>query len=145
MPSNEHHATRSEPDAELFSHTRRRAHGSLTSIEPSVETGSANEVGSWKEAEPGGQQLQRQLRRMFELVDEPPAQVLSGYFVPFRSREWKTLLNQREALALGKSVWRELLSVSPAMRVLIVWQGSRAACARARRRPENGLHQGRMG
>ncbi len=89
---------------------------------PSVEAGSAYEVESWKGAEPGQQQLQRQVRRMFELAGERPADVLSGYLVPFRSRAWKDLSKKSEALAFGQSVWREILCASPATTILSFWK-----------------------
>ena len=49
----------------------------------SVEGGSAYVIESWKGFPPGEEPLQRQVRRMFEIMGVSPDEVLSAHFVPF--------------------------------------------------------------
>jgi hypothetical protein len=78
----------------------------------SVETGSAYVEENWKRYSPGDEPLQRQVRRMFDMMDVLPERVLSGYLVPFRSREWADLRAKKESLAFGIGLWRKILSQS---------------------------------
>jgi hypothetical protein len=57
----------------------------------SVEAGSAYVIERWKGRPPGQETLQRQVRRMFEIMNVKPAEALSGYLVPFRSPSWGAL------------------------------------------------------
>ena len=75
-----------------------------------LETGSAYTDESWKNKPPGEAQLQRQVKRMFELMNVCPANVLSGYFVPFRSPNWGALQEKPASLAFGTQIWRDILS-----------------------------------
>jgi hypothetical protein len=74
----------------------------------SVEEGSAYVVESWKGGFPGEEHLQRQVRRMFEIMNVAPESVLSGYLVPFRSRDWGSLQNKPNSLRFGVDLWREV-------------------------------------
>ena len=74
----------------------------------SVENGSAYVVESWKGRPRGEEDLQRQVRRMFEIMNADPTDVLSGYLVPFRSREWDELPHKEESLEIGVGLWREI-------------------------------------
>jgi len=78
----------------------------------SVETGSAYVVESWKGRSPGQETLQRQVRRMFEIMNVRPEEVLSGYLVPFRSRRWKYLSRKSDSVRFGIKIWREILRKS---------------------------------
>jgi hypothetical protein len=79
-----------------------------------VEGGSAYELESWKEKPAGEEKLQIQVRRMLEVAGFKPAEVLSGYLVPFRSPDWKTLSNKKESIKFGITIWQEILKNSPA-------------------------------
>jgi uncharacterized protein (DUF697 family) len=76
----------------------------------SVEDGSAYVIESWKDCPPGQQALQRQVQQMFEIMNIDPKDVLSGYLVPFRSRNWADLPRKSEALKFGAGLWREVFA-----------------------------------
>ncbi len=74
----------------------------------SVESGSAYVIESWKGCAPGQESLQRQVQRMFQVMDVSPDKVLSGYFVPFRSRNWDELPRKSESISFGAGLWQEV-------------------------------------
>jgi hypothetical protein len=74
----------------------------------SVEAGSAYVIERWKGFSPGNEKLQRQVRRMFEIMDVCPERVLSGYLVPFRSPNWAALAAKEASLQFGVSAWRNI-------------------------------------
>jgi hypothetical protein len=74
----------------------------------SVEAGSAYEIESWKKRPPGQENLQRQVRRMFEIMNVPLATVLSGYLVPFRSQRWQNLSHKPASIQFGINIWQEV-------------------------------------
>jgi hypothetical protein len=74
----------------------------------SVKEGSAYAVECWKGNAPGQQKLQIQVLRMFKLMGVEPEDVLSGYLVPFRSRNWNSLPKRKESLRFGCELWREV-------------------------------------
>jgi hypothetical protein len=76
----------------------------------SVEEGSAYEIERWKGCAPGQANLQRQVRRMFQVMGVKPDKVLSGYFVPFRSQEWNKLSNKSASIAFGINLWRKIFA-----------------------------------
>ncbi|MDR4305082.1 hypothetical protein IHQ68_00375 [Chelatococcus sambhunathii] len=80
----------------------------------SVEDGNAYERESWKGQPPGTQQLQKQVIRMIDLCGQRPADILSGYFVPFRSPGWNDSDQKKEAIRHSRPFWSSLLSASPA-------------------------------
>ena len=84
----------------------------------SVEDGSAYVVESWKNCVSGEEKLQRQVRRMFELMEVAPEDVLSGYLVPFRSPSWSKLPEKDASLAFGLRLWKDILEKSKT-RILI--------------------------
>ena len=45
---------------------------------------------------------------MFEVMDAKPFEVLSGYLVPFRSREWNKLSEKSASILFGIGLWREV-------------------------------------
>jgi hypothetical protein len=47
---------------------------------------------------------------MFEIMGVQPERVLSGYFVPFRSRDWDSLPKKPEAVQCGIELWTGLFS-----------------------------------
>jgi hypothetical protein len=75
----------------------------------SVEAGSAYAIESWKDRPPGQESLQRQVRRMFEIMAVKSEEVLSGYLVPFRSSTWNALENKQASKEFGLSIWRDIL------------------------------------
>jgi hypothetical protein len=90
-------------------------------IEPnrwSVEGGSAYVIESWKDYPPGTEKLQRQIRRMFDIMEVNPADVLSGYFVPFRSPNWRSLPRKDESIQFGIQIWREIFLHSKATTII---------------------------
>ncbi len=74
----------------------------------SVEAGSAYEIESWKGYAPGQENLQRQIRRMFQVMDVSPHKALTGYFVPFRSRNWEELPLKADSISFGIRLWQEV-------------------------------------
>ncbi|HEY1630141.1 MAG TPA: uracil-DNA glycosylase family protein [Rhizomicrobium sp.] len=74
-----------------------------------LDTGSAYVDESWKCRPAGEERLQRQVRRMFELMEIAPDEVLSGYLVPFRSRDWNSLPEKAPSLDFGMRIWRAIL------------------------------------
>jgi transcriptional regulator with XRE-family HTH domain len=74
----------------------------------SSESGSAYLVESWGDYRPGQAPLQRQVQALFQMLEEPLEDALSGHFVPFRSPTWDALPNHEESLALGERIWSEL-------------------------------------
>jgi hypothetical protein len=75
----------------------------------SVEDGSAYVIESWKSRPPGKENLQRQVRRMCEVMMLHPEDVLSGYFVPFRSQRWQQLPKKAASIQFGTRIWRDIL------------------------------------
>lgn len=82
--------------------------------EPSVssERGSAYCIESWKGNVAGEESLQRQVKRMCEILQTHPDQILSGYLVPFRSPNWNQLPEKAQSLQFGLGLWKMLLSES---------------------------------
>lgn len=90
----------------------------------SVENGSAYVVERWKGCQPGEENLQRQVRRMFELMNVDPINVLSGYLVPFRSPNFEELPNKEVSLKFGTELWREVFKRSPAKTIVAFGKGT---------------------
>ena len=76
----------------------------------SVEAGSAYVIESWKGRTPGHENLQMQVRRMFEVMNMRPDKILSGYLVPFRSQDWKSLSEKSASIRFGIDLWREVFT-----------------------------------
>jgi hypothetical protein len=87
----------------------------------SVENGSAYVVESWKGRQPGTEKLQSQVRRMFKLADVAPEDVLSGYFVPFRSPTWSALARKSESLHFAERLWREAFRRAENLQIVIAF------------------------
>ena len=91
----------------------------------SVEAGSAYRIESWGETfAPGESRLQKQVLSLFEMINEQPDQVLSGYLIPFRSPSIAELKDIFEMTAFGKELWAKILSRCPAKRIITM--GSQA-------------------
>lgn len=84
-------------------------HAPVDHAEFAMESGSAYARECWGKP-PGQSTLQCQVLRLFEIVGEPPADVLAGNLVPFRSPSWETLGNKDQALRFGRSIWEEILA-----------------------------------
>jgi hypothetical protein len=84
----------------------------------SVETGSAYVTERWKNFPPGEEKLQRQIKRMFEIMGVRPEDALSGYLVPFRSRNWADLAEKKLSLKFGAQLWKNLLRDSSPEKVI---------------------------
>jgi hypothetical protein len=92
----------------------------------SVEEGSAYEVERWRNKHylprcaPGQQNLQQQVKRMFQIMGVKPDKVLSGYFVPFRSQGWETLPKDKKpaSIRFGIDLWRKVLAQTPVQTVI---------------------------
>jgi hypothetical protein len=74
-----------------------------------TDAGSAYVTERWKRRPAGEERLQKQVRRMFELMQVTPDEVLSGYLVPFRSRDWNSLPEKALSLDFGMRIWRAIL------------------------------------
>ncbi len=84
-------------------------HAPADHAEFAMESGSAYAQERWGKP-PGQSTLQRQVLRLFEIVGEPPADVLAGNLVPFRSPSWEMLGSKDQALRLGRNIWEEILA-----------------------------------
>jgi hypothetical protein len=86
----------------------------------SSEHGSAYRIESWRGQPAGAAPLQRQIQRLCALLGEAPDDVLSGHFVPFRSKDWDSLPRRDEAALFGVKLWREVLAASPARLIVCI-------------------------
>ncbi|MEO0669180.1 MAG: uracil-DNA glycosylase family protein [Pseudomonadota bacterium] len=64
---------------------------------------------SWNGFPPGQSPLQKQVRKLFQMLRVVPEEVLSGNLVPFRSPTWNALPSKRSALDFGFELWRQIL------------------------------------
>lgn len=86
----------------------------------SCEAGSAYRVESWGDQAVGADPLQRQIQRLCQMLGEAPDDVLSGHFVPFRSRDWASLPRCDEAALFGLELWRWVLARAPARLIVCI-------------------------
>jgi len=86
----------------------------------SSEHGSAYRIESWRGQPAGAAPLQRQIQRLCALLGEATDDVLSGHFVPFRSKDWNSLPRRDEAALFGVKLWREVLAASPARLIVCI-------------------------
>lgn len=84
-------------------------HAPADHAEFAMESGSAYAQERWGKP-PGQSRLQCQVLRLFEIVGEPPADVLAGNLVPFRSPSWEMLGSKDQALRFGRGIWDEILA-----------------------------------
>lgn len=75
-----------------------------------MPSGSAYVLESWVGAPSGTNPLQCQVRALFEHLDVPPADVLAGNLVPFRSPDFRRLRNRRTSLCFGEFLWTKILT-----------------------------------
>lgn len=87
----------------------------------SCEEGSSYVVEEWLSCKAGEQQLQRQVQRMCALVPADPAEVLSGYFIPFRSPSMVDLRKRREAICYASELWQTVFQSAPQIRLILVF------------------------
>jgi hypothetical protein len=80
----------------------------------SVENGNAYTTESWRGLAVGQDPLQIQVKRMFQIIGVDINSILSGYFVPFRSPDWKSLKHPQHSVAFGAALWNYIFAVSPA-------------------------------
>jgi hypothetical protein len=100
------------------------AGGDFESPRWSVEAGSAYVIERWKGCAPGQENLQRQVIRMFQIMDEKPDKVLSGYLVPFRSQKWKRLPKKSDSIRFGIGLWREVFERANIQTVIAFGKGT---------------------
>ena len=84
----------------------------------SVENGNAYLTESWRGKAIGRDKLQIQVQRLFEVLRVDIHTVLSGYFVPFRSSDWKGLRARDDSLAFGRELWTTKFAKSPARTII---------------------------
>ncbi len=88
----------------------------------SVENGSAYVVETWKDrAADGTERLQIQVQQMFQTIPVAPENILSGYLVPFRSKDWKSLENKQASLEFGLGLWREVFRQAEKIETVIAF------------------------
>jgi hypothetical protein len=88
----------------------------------SVENGSAYVVETWKDrAADGTERLQIQVQRMLQTIPVAPENVLSGYLVPFRSKDWKSLENKQASLEFGLELWSEVFRQAEKIETVIAF------------------------
>ncbi len=75
-----------------------------------MSSGSAYVNEQWAGNPIGCSPLQRQVRALFERLAVKPESVLAGNLVPFRSPDWASLENKKEAIEFGSELWCELLA-----------------------------------
>jgi hypothetical protein len=83
----------------------------------SSEGGSAFLRERWKGHPAGEAPLQIQFKRLFAWLGLIPEETLTAYFIPFRSRDYKTLPSRSESMAFSVGLWRKIL---PVVRPLLV-------------------------
>ncbi len=71
----------------------------------SFENGNAYVDETWPGKDRGAHPIQRQVQHLFALMDQPPSDVLSGVYVPFRSPNWDSLPQKFAALAFARKLW----------------------------------------
>jgi hypothetical protein len=107
----------------------------------SSEAGSAYIVEAWKHGyAPGQAPLQVQVRRMFSLLataqggrttgDELLNASLTGYFVPFRSPQFKALAHPRESLTFATKLWADILNHCDPKLIITIDQHTRRGLTR---------------
>jgi hypothetical protein len=87
----------------------------------SVENGSAYVVETWKDRADGMERLQIQVQQMFQTIPVAPENILSGYLVPFRSKDWKSLENKQASLEFGLELWREVFRQAEKIETVIAF------------------------
>lgn len=85
----------------------------------SCENGPAYIIEKWKSSKlPGESKLQIQFKLLFKNLarkynydnyKELLTQSLCGYFIPFRSPNYDSLLDKNKSIKLGKSLWRRII------------------------------------
>ncbi|NOW48709.1 hypothetical protein FHW96_004899 [Novosphingobium sp. SG751A] len=88
----------------------------------STDAGSAYCCESWAGAESGKSPLQKQVQAIFARLGVAPENVLAGNFIPFRSRDWRSLKQPVQSLEFGREIWRDVLSTARP-RVVITMAG----------------------
>ena len=90
----------------------------------SQEDGNAYFIESWGGQAKGADPLQRQVRRMLEMLAvRDPHQVFTAQFTPFRSPSWSDLDRRAEAIAFSEMLWRWALPQSPARLFICIGKG----------------------
>ncbi len=78
----------------------------------SSERGSSYKIEEWGIYPPGEAPLQRQVCALFEFIEVPPNQILSGNLIPFRSPRIFDLPNKARAINFSENIWRKMLKTS---------------------------------
>lgn len=75
---------------------------------------------SWKGYPEGSEPLQLQIRALCRWLNVEPRNVLAGNFIPWRSRSWQTLVDQRGAIDFASHLWSDIFqTVEPRLIVAI--------------------------
>jgi hypothetical protein len=88
----------------------------------SVENGNAYATEGWENSAEGEAILQKQVKSLFKVVGVDINSILSGYFVPFRSRSWDALHNPGRSIDFGRKIWTTVFARSPAKLIFVFGQ-----------------------
>ena len=80
----------------------------------SQERGNAYYIESWGGQAPGQDKLQVQVQALVKAMGEDKDSVLAGCFIPFRSRDYRTLPRRAECIQYARHLWGSVLEESPA-------------------------------
>jgi hypothetical protein len=83
----------------------------------SCEEGNAIITEMWRTMPPGSSPLQKQIQEVFKVIGnklelkypEVLENALSGYFIPFRSKDYNSLESKKGAYDFGISLWTKIL------------------------------------
>ena len=92
----------------------------------SCKNGNAYAIEDWGFGT-GQAPLQLQVQRLLQVIGEDLDSALTGYFVPFRSPEWKSLRERTSSLKFGQSLWQQILPSGP-VRTVIAFGKEIASC-----------------
>jgi hypothetical protein len=90
----------------------------------SCEDGSAYRLESWKGRPPGQESLQQQMKLLAKLASLQLDDFCIAHLVPFRSRNWASLVAPQESVEFGAKIWRTIFSLSPARLTICIGQST---------------------
>jgi len=73
--------------------------------------------------QPGAEPLQLQVQLLLRPAGVAPGDELSGYFVPFRSRDWASLKQKAASVAFGERLWTGTLARASVRTIFGVGKG----------------------
>lgn len=84
-----------------------------TPVSSAHPTGNVYFEEKW-EAEDELFPVQKQVQAWHRMIGIGPTESFCAFFVPFRSPDWNRLGNRRDAMAIGRRLWRWVVAETPA-------------------------------